>query len=236
MPIRKVTSADIPSVVSVLTTAFWDEVGIGHYFHPRRNEFPIDMKEFWQRTIRQEWWDWQNSLLVAVNEKGEIVGVADWTRMGNSAQAKVLGKWDPRRLLRYFVFFYNRFLSLMWPNRAADLNHMNAYRRAVPFFRHHWTGSRSENFTLKTLGVLPEYQGKGYGKELVKWGLERAMDEGVAAGVISSYSNERFYRKCGFNVKVGKLIEGEGNPLSEFADGVILFKDPTPSAHTKDSE
>jgi len=104
---------------------------------------------------------------------------------------------------------------------------MHAYRRSVPFWRHHFQQSpRSENFTLKTLAVLPAYQGKGYGKRLVKWGLDRALDRGVAAGVITADTNERFYRGCGFDVEVGKITEGEGNPLAGEMDGTILFRDP----------
>jgi len=96
--IRSATGADSSSIISVLTAAYWDEEGIGQYFHPLRNEFPDDLKEFWRRMLRQEWYDWQNALVVAENEKGEIVGFASWLRIGKSAQTQVLGNWDPRQL------------------------------------------------------------------------------------------------------------------------------------------
>jgi len=132
---------------------------------------------------------------------------------------------DTGRLLKYVVFFYNTLSSTLWPNRAASRTHMDAYKQSLPFWIHHFQQSpREENFTLKTLAVHPAFQGKGYGKRLVEWGLDRAMNQGVAAGVITAAVNEGFYRNCGFDVKIGEITEGENNPLSGEIDGTILFR------------
>lgn len=105
----------------------------------------------------------------------------------------------------------------------------------MPFWIHHFQQSpRDENFTLKTLAVHPEYQGKGYGKSLVEWGLHRALTQRVSAGVITAAVNEAFYRRCGFNVKVGEITEGQNNPLIGEIDGTILFRYPESS--TEDLE
>lgn len=102
MSVRAATETDFPSIISVLTAAYWDEEGIGQYFHPHRNEFPGDVKEFWRRMLRQDWYDWQTELVVAESEDGEIVGFAIWVRMGKSAESQVLGSWDPRQSTRFF--------------------------------------------------------------------------------------------------------------------------------------
>jgi predicted N-acetyltransferase YhbS len=64
------------------------------------------------------------------------------------------------------------------------------------------------------LGVLPEYQGKGIGRKLVKWGMDSAAKEGIHASVISAPGKEPFYYKVGFEYQLGTSAMGEGNPLA----------------------
>lgn len=74
--------------------------------------------------------------------------------------------------------------------------------------------------------MLPDYQGQGYGRELVKWGLQRAEEENVHGSVMASEGNDNFYLRCGFDEIVGNACEGEGNPLNGVKGGNILFKWP----------
>lgn len=82
--------------------------------------------------------------------------------------------------------------------------------------------------------VDPAYQGRGIGKLLVQWGLQRAREENVHASTTSSHETEPFYLGAGFDEIVGNCSEGEGNPLAEAGvkGGAILFmwaKDKGPS-------
>lgn len=72
----------------------------------------------------------------------------------------------------------------------------------------------------------PDYQGKGFGRELVEWGLQQAEKENVHASVMSSEGNDAFYLRSGFEQVVGNATEGEGNPLAGVKGGSILFKYP----------
>jgi len=76
--------------------------------------------------------------------------------------------------------------------------------------------------------VDPKHQGKGYGKELASWGLQKAKEEHVPASVVSSDGNDKFYVRCGFDSPgvVGSACDGEENPLTGVKGGLILFKDP----------
>jgi GNAT superfamily N-acetyltransferase len=98
----------------------------------------------------------------------------------------------------------------------------------MPYFMHLWTGARAHGWQLETLAVHPNHQGHGYGRELASWGLARAKEEGVPTSVVSSYGNEDFYIKTGFDVPgvIGNACDGEGNPLNGVKGGAILFKDP----------
>jgi GNAT superfamily N-acetyltransferase len=130
------------------------------------------------------------------------------------------------RLLRYIADSYNRISAFFWPDRAANPALLNVFARAKPFVVHHWTGIRARAWSLESLGVKPEYQGKGIGRELVRWGLEKARRDRVAASVVAAFGKERFYRACGFDDIAGNVCDGEGNPMAGFKGGALLFKDP----------
>lgn len=87
-----------------------------------------------------------------------------------------------------------------------------------------WTGARAESWYLDALGVHPDYQGRGVGRELVRWGLERAEKDGVCASVISAKGEDEFYRKAGFSLQDGSATAGKGNPLAGVEGGNIWWK------------
>jgi GNAT superfamily N-acetyltransferase len=111
------------------------------------------------------------------------------------------------------------------PNRAADPSALTAMTRAKPFFAHYFQGPRADVYDLNILGVDPAYGGRGIGRTLVAWGLERADEQGIAASVVSAAGKERFYVACGFEEVVGNVTHGEGNPLASVRGGDILFRD-----------
>jgi GNAT superfamily N-acetyltransferase len=115
--------------------------------------------------------------------------------------------------------------SWLRPNRAADPSALTALSRAKPFFAHYWQGPRADAWDLGVLGVDPAYGGRGIGRALVAWGLERADMEGVAASVVSAANKERFYVACGYDEIVGNVTQGDGNPLASVRGGDILFRD-----------
>ena len=73
--------------------------------------------------------------------------------------------------------------------------------------------------------VDPAHQRKGYGRELVLYGLKLATEDGICASLIASEAGDGLYVSCGFK-PVGWMQEGEGNPLKGVPGGRILFRDP----------
>ncbi|KAF1812169.1 acyl-CoA N-acyltransferase [Eremomyces bilateralis CBS 781.70] len=233
MPIRYATHRDLDAISHIFTAAFWDEDYSGRFVHPYREQYPDSVLHYWRRKVRAAFWDYRNCLIVSVDQDGRITGAAEWGRVGRPSALGLkmglglgLSWWDPRRLVAPLVKVWNRIEEWMWPNRAAVPDRLDASSRAAPFFTRHLVGVRSDGWKLSTLGVHPDGHGKGYGRELVRWGLQKAQDEGISAGVITSDGSEQFYRKCGFDVELCKITEGENNPLSEVKGGVIFFKDP----------
>lgn len=114
-----------------------------------------------------------------------------------------------------------------WPNRASGPEVEDIIERAYPCFDHIWSGERAESWYLECLAVHPEFQGRGVGKELVQWGLEKAQAEGVCASVVSTLGKEGFYTKCGFDEQHGSARQGDGNPLADVEGSDIFWKWPS---------
>lgn len=140
--------------------------------------------------------------------------MATWQRQGSDPGAqKVMAEWqDPG------IDSFSPLPSLN--NRAIDPSKATILQDSYPWFAHHWSGvtnglPRANNWYLNLCCIDPAYQKRGVGKPLVQWGLQQARRENVHASVTTSYQNEQFYLRCGFDEIVGSCMEGEGNPLAE---------------------
>lgn len=72
-----------------------------------------------------------------------------------------------------------------------------------------WSGDLEEHWHLKMLAVDPKWQRNGIGQMLVRWGLEKAQEDGVSAGLESSETGAPMYLKLGF-VEVERFLMLEG--------------------------
>lgn len=95
----------------------------------------------------------------------------------------------------------------------------------MPFVAHYWATPRDDVWDLSVCGVASALRGRGIGRKLVAWGLDRADEEGVAASVVIAQGKETFYQNCGYGPVVGRVSDGQGNPLAGMAGGEIMFRD-----------
>ncbi|KAF2472814.1 uncharacterized protein BDR25DRAFT_283354 [Lindgomyces ingoldianus] len=211
MPIRLAAFSDHSAIATVCSAAFFDEDLFGRVMHPHRHKYPNDP------TL---WWHAHDG------GKEKVVGVGIWERQGKGGKKMQLSIIDPRNLLTTLTKITNRINSILYPNRALDASKSHLLSAGMPFSRHHWAGEREDNWYLSLLAVHPDWQGHGFGRELVEWGLQQAEKENVHASVMSSDGKENFYLKCGFEEIVGNATEGEGNPLAGIRGGAILFRYP----------
>lgn len=119
-------------------------------------------------------------------------------------------------LVRPSLHLYHELSLLIFPNRAADPSRSSFLTAAVADSSHYWTGDHSECWDLHVCGVHPDYHGKGVGRMLVSWGVDKAEEEGACASVICGEKNKGFYAKGGLTEEVGRPGKGEGA-------GVVLF-------------
>ncbi|EOA88656.1 uncharacterized protein SETTUDRAFT_107072 [Exserohilum turcica Et28A] len=226
MYLRRAQPSDEPAIASIFTRAFLDEDLFGRVMHPHRKQYPNDMQLFWHEWLRHDWQSPRSRVLVVWRRPSEasteeqILGAALWQRQGDDAGAqKVMQESPPPPDAASFPPLQ------ITQNRAADPSKKNIMEAAAPFTKHHWTGSRANNWYLSLCGVDPDFAGHSIGKMLVAWGLDQARQEGIAASVLTSPGTNAFYLKCGFDDIVGNACEGEGNPLAEAGvqGGDVLF-------------
>jgi predicted GNAT family acetyltransferase len=215
--VRLATPQDEPAISRICAAAFFDEGLFGDLIHPHRHLYPDDSKIFWATRTRKSFLEPRNLIIVATlieNGEEKIVGMSTWQRQGDDpgAQKIMSSHQDPEP---------NAFVPLpSLNNRAIDPTKATILQDAYPYFSHHWSGltnglPRSNNWYLNLCCIDPAYQKRGVGKPLVQWGLQKAREENVHASVTTSYQNEQFYLRCGFDEIVGSCTEGEGNPLKE---------------------
>lgn len=132
-------------------------------------------------------------------------------------------------------FFPNKAAVKPTPEDPTPLTYWNMMANCGPFIKDFYSAPhRQKNFwSLETLAVHPDYQGQGYGRELVEKGLElvKADPSGeLPANVVAADGKEAFYQKCGFQELVGficEAVDGEGrdNPLRSngVGGGAVLW-------------
>jgi GNAT superfamily N-acetyltransferase len=163
--------------------------------------------------------------------KEVITGMAEWERAipgVYSYHPLLFGRFDPRRLIKPLLSAYLTVKRKIFGNRAAakptpsnpdPLVLWNFLPRiipcTIPFFS---APHRQKHWSLEVLGIDPAHQFKGYGKELVLDGLERAKRDPLGdmpACVVAADGKETFYQKVGFPELVGWASRGKGEDGSE---------------------
>lgn len=233
MPLRQATFADIHHGAQIMATAFKEGPIMAHYLHPYRGQHPEGMYLYFLRKLRLAWARGppDDILLVtydtdASGKETTITGFAHWHRKR--------AREAPRSIYSTAVVqataTYNYLTSIIWPNRAIEPSRAGLFTQIDPFISHHWTGSRAEVWMLGLIAVDPTAGKKGYGRQMVEWGMRHAEQDGVACSLIAGKWAVGFYRKCGFNVETGTLTDegGDDNPMRKAGveGGTIMFYEP----------
>ncbi|KAL6703366.1 hypothetical protein ACN47E_009708 [Coniothyrium glycines] len=229
LTIRRATPADEPALAALSTIAWFNECLFGDTIHPNRHEYPDDVQIFWHQAMRKHFYCNTEVILVATTteeEQEKIVALAIWQRQGDDAGVKqVQEEWSNPGP--------NAFPPLSSENnRALNPSKRTILEDAFPYFAHYWDGERRNNWYLSLCGTHPDYQGRGYGRQLVLWGLDRAREENVHASVVASEGNSPFYLRCGYDEVIANVTKGEGNPLNGVSGGDLLFMWPKNHAST----
>ncbi|KAF2818861.1 acyl-CoA N-acyltransferase [Ophiobolus disseminans] len=225
MLIRLATPQDEPAIAALCAAAFFNEHLFGVTIHPHRHAYPADKQIFWRQWLREDLSTPCARVIVSTTlENGQeiITGMATWQRQGSDPYAQaVKNEWINPGAFPPLESTHNRAMD---PTRASIL------QDSEPYFKHFWNATtngvpRLENWYLHLCCIHPSHQKRGYGQQLVSWGLERARNEGVHASVMASDGADAFYLRYGFDECVGNCCQGEGNPLgvAGVRGGDVLF-------------
>jgi hypothetical protein len=111
-----------------------------------------------------------------------------------------------------------------WPE-GADVELANHFfgnlftrRKRIMGERKHWY--------LEILATRPEWQGKGAAGKLMRWGLERADEEGVETYIEASPDGKPIYEHFGFKEMERLVVDLEGKTIAldekEFVEVMML--------------
>ncbi|EPE30171.1 Acyl-CoA N-acyltransferases (Nat) [Glarea lozoyensis ATCC 20868] len=90
-----------------------------------------------------------------------------------------------------------------WPE-GSDAELANHFFGTLVSKRKENMGER-KHWYLELLATRPEWQGKGAGSKMLKWGLGKADEEGLEAYLEASPAGKRLYEKMGFK-EIGRLV------------------------------
>ncbi|KAL0640607.1 hypothetical protein Q9L58_000271 [Maublancomyces gigas] len=212
--VREATVKDLNRVADISSLAFLNNALFDN-LNPRRHEYFESFRYTRLRYARNAMLKPSTRLLVAETNAGEIVGYAIWERLGDDPIAqRVKAERDGIRLRleRFLVNITDRINSYIAPDPSADPIAATRLRIASnKLEKLHWdTAERKTRWHLHWLGVDPQHQRRGVGRQLAQWGLDRAIEDRVWAGIESSAVGEKLYTSMGFKVIGDRLpcIEG----------------------------
>jgi ribosomal protein S18 acetylase RimI-like enzyme len=90
-----------------------------------------------------------------------------------------------------------------WPE-GSDVELANHFFGTLVSKRRENMGER-KHWYLELLATRPEWHGKGAGSQLLRWGLERADEEGLEAYIEASPAGKSLYEKKGYR-EIGRLV------------------------------
>ncbi|KAH0378685.1 hypothetical protein KCU92_g8585, partial [Aureobasidium melanogenum] len=224
MPVRPATWADLKPGARIAALAFWEDEFLGAALHPHRAKHPKGFERFFLHDLYKNYYNARIRILVSYpsNQPDRITGMAVWLRIGDGGKhMETSQSWLHWLMSRCIIPIYITMASLIRPNRAADSIAWGDMEDSDPGVEE-YSGKPEYNETwlLDLLFQAPQYQGLGFGRELVVWGLARAQQEGVRVSVASAPGKEGFYKKLGIDEEV------EENPENSQKDpfpGSLLF-------------
>ncbi|KAJ5900014.1 Acyl-CoA N-acyltransferase [Penicillium taxi] len=176
--ISPATSSDAPQLTEVFLAAFSDDLN--------RKMFPLtqDVREWVAEHLFSSSDSKLNEVFLKVTdplETGKVVAFAKWIQP-TSADSDI----DTNQ----------HEASVTWPT-SSDKDLCTLFFGMMEASHHRLMGNRP-HFYLDILGVHPSYQGRGLAGKLLRWGLERADEQGVEVYLNATPSGRPVYAKHGF--------------------------------------
>ncbi|KAG9948813.1 hypothetical protein KCU85_g4817, partial [Aureobasidium melanogenum] len=224
MPVRPATWADLKMAAHIAALAFWEDEFLGEVLHPHRAKHPKSFEHSFLNDLYENYFDPRTRILVSYpsDQPDRITGMAVWSRMGDGGKhMEASQSWLHWLLSRCIIPIYIAIDALIRPNRAADSAAWRDMDDSDPRMEQYFENPEyRETWDLELLFQSPQYQGCGFGKELVGWGIAWAKQEGTRVCVASAPGKEGFYKKLGINEEIEESLK---DGQKDLFPGSLLF-------------
>lgn len=224
MPVRQATWADLKQAAHIAALAFWEDEFMGNRLNSYRAKHPKSYERSFLHDFYMSYFEARTRVMVSYpsDRPDRITGMAIWSRNGDGGEhMEASQSWLHWLMCRCIIPVYITIDSFIRPNRAADHAAWNDMEGPDPDTDQRFEEpDYNETWDLELLFQEPQFQGRGFGKELVNWGLERAKEEGIRVSVASAPGREDFYKKLGIDEEVE---EPTANGSTDPCPGTLLF-------------
>ncbi|KAK8100507.1 hypothetical protein PG999_010881 [Apiospora kogelbergensis] len=215
MPIRvtALTEADVPGAVRAIQVAFADDpynnwVFDKANFSTQRNAVSL--------AIRCRW-GMRNGIFHVAKEEGsdQVLGVACWLKPQTAGKPQSWADW----LEDWRLWLNQVSMNLFYGRGGLIVNRYYIWKEAQAKVQSSvWTDPRGYYF-LNIMVVVPEAQGKGVGRQLMKAVTGQADAEGMNCYLESSRDrpNMQIYGRFGFRFAKELECDDEGTAIKLFA-------------------
>lgn len=152
-------------------------------------------------------------------------------RLGDDQVAKRIIKEKASVLLwilRWLAWAWYLLLSVVLGNKAEDPEALRLFMKwAIDDDDKYWRpySERQNRWHVQSFVVLPQFQGKGVGKQLIAEVTKRAVEENVVVGLEATKEGEILYRRVGFEL-LARFTPHPGYEFLEEGGGVFLWTPP----------
>ncbi|KAH8821838.1 acyl-CoA N-acyltransferase [Xylogone sp. PMI_703] len=192
LTLRRGVPDDASTLTDIYLSAFTNDL-ISQRVFPRT---PI-VHKWWSDMLREELDDPHSHFICITDEDAQpaplIIAFAKWVEPQDASS-------QPQELPQ-------------WPD-GGDKDLANLFFGALMTTRPETMGER-RHWYLELLATRLEYQGKGAGGKLIRWGLEKADEEDVETYLEGSPDGVPIYRRFGFE-EVGRLSVVDGQFVEVF--------------------
>ncbi|KAF5673200.1 puromycin n-acetyltransferase [Fusarium heterosporum] len=173
--IRPATHDDIPEMLNVFFSAFSSSPLNKRCFPPSSPDVQVFQTSFLQTSID----DKNENFMLVAEDNSQILGWARWARRGTPPRGK---KLDPS----------------MFPASGDQATATDFFQKNADATVKHVAGEK--HWFLSTIATAKEAQRRGVGSALMRFGVERADEEGWMSYLNSSGEGRGLYEKFGFKV------------------------------------
>ncbi|TGO63790.1 hypothetical protein BOTNAR_0096g00260 [Botryotinia narcissicola] len=236
--LRPATLFDIPQMTLIVIAAYGSSP-VSDFLNPHAKQYPRDQQISVGQAVTKSYLNPQTLTLVVCSpespdvllaygmysRKGVDSGVKEFVNERSGVER--IGRWILSSILTVLFGLYN----YLRPDRSVSKPNRAVFDHSIKMDEErYWSPEafprRQNRWHVYSIVVLPEYQGKGIGRLLMEYILERAGKENVPAGLTASIEGEKLYRKLGFRMlgdfytRVGRQHADGGGHMIWWPEGV----------------